>query len=215
MKNEILQKSLRYFLKHGIRKMSNDKLVEQLGISTKTLYKYFKNKEELLEEALDFYYTQQYEELKKKPADKSAACLLFDIWYEAIVAGYKINNVFYKDLHYYYPELGRKSEAAVVKKFSEQFLLTITRGMAEDSFRKDIIPEVVLENIFVQYEAIARLDRFKRFRLSPTSILLNTIAHFIRGFCTQKGSKELDDHIQTHLLSVDGKKSLKDALTDV
>src|SRR3954468_23480341 len=172
MKTEILQTSLRYFLKHGIRKMSNDKLVEQLGISTKTLYKYFKNKEDLLEQALDSYYTQQYEGLKKMPADKGMACLLFDIWYTAIVAGYKINNVFYKDLHYYYPELARKSEIAVTKKFSEQFLLSIRRGIDEGSFRKDIIPEVVLENIFVQYEAIARLDRFKRFKLSSTSILL-------------------------------------------
>src|SRR5947207_2030130 len=141
MKNEILLTSLGYFLKHGIRKMSNDKLVEQLGISTKTLYKYFQNKEDLLEQALDFYYTQQYEELKKMRADKGAACLLFDIWYTAIVAGNKINNVFYKDLHYYYPELGRKSEVAVTKKFSQQFLLIIQRGIEEGSFRKDIIPE--------------------------------------------------------------------------
>ena len=148
MKNEILQTSLQYFLKHGIRKMSNDKLVEVLGISTKTLYKYFKNKEDLLEQALDYYYAQQYEGLKKMPADQSAACALFDIWYNAIVAGYKINNLFYKDLHYYYPELGKKSEAAVIKKFSEQFLLIIQRGINKGSFRKEIIPEVVLENIF-------------------------------------------------------------------
>src|SRR5437868_15488766 len=121
MKDEILQKSLEYFLKHGIREMSNQKLVELLGISTKTLYKYFKNKEDLLEQALDFYYTQQYEELKKLPTDKNPACILFDIWHVAIVAGYNINTVFYKDLHYYYPELGRKSEAAVTKKFSKQF----------------------------------------------------------------------------------------------
>ena len=70
MKNEILQTSLQYFLKHGIRKMSNDKLVEILGISTKTLYKYFKNKEDLLEQSLNYYYAQQYELLKKMPKDQ-------------------------------------------------------------------------------------------------------------------------------------------------
>src|SRR5206468_2834274 len=158
-------------------KMSNDKLVEVLGISTKTLYKYFKTKEDLLEQALDFYYTRQYDALKQRLQElKGTSCLLFDIWYNAVVAGYKINNLFYKDLHYYYPELGKKSEAAVVKKFSEQFLLVIRRGMDDGSFQKEIIPEVILENIFVQYEAIARSDRFKRFRLSPDDILFNTIA---------------------------------------
>ena len=194
--------------------MSNDKLVEILGISTKTLYKYFKNKEDLLEQSLDYYYAQQYELLKKMPKDQSAACAFFDIWYNAIVAGYKINNLFYKDLHYYYPELGKKSEAAVIKKFSEQFLLVIQRGIKEGTFQKEIIPEVILENIFVQYEAIARSERFKRFRLSPNDLFLNTIAYYIRGFCTQKGAKELDEHIQSHLITLNGKKPAKNALAN-
>jgi len=195
--------------------MSNDKLVELLGISTKTLYKYFKNKEELLEEALDFYYTQQYEMLKKMPTDQSAACLLFELWYTAIVAGNKINNVFYKDLHHYYPELAKRSEVTAKIKFVEQFLLIIQRGVSEGSFRDDIIPEVVLENIFVQYEGIARSDRFKRFRLSANTLLLNTIAHYIRGFCTQKGAIELDEQIQSHLRSLTETKSAKNALSNL
>jgi len=71
MKKEILQTSLKQFLKHGIRQMSIQKLVEPLGISTKTVYKYFKNKEELLEEENKSLketiekLTSKIEELKK------------------------------------------------------------------------------------------------------------------------------------------------------
>ena len=47
MKRKILQTSLEQFLKYGIRKMSVQKLVEPLPISTKTVYKHSKNKEDL------------------------------------------------------------------------------------------------------------------------------------------------------------------------
>jgi len=50
MKDEILQTALEQFLKYGIREMSIRKLIASLGISTKTVYKYYKNKEELLED---------------------------------------------------------------------------------------------------------------------------------------------------------------------
>lgn len=75
MKEEILRKSLKLFLKHGIRDMSNQKLVELLGISTKTIYKYFKNKEELLEEVLYLYHDKQYEMLINLPNEQNAVCL--------------------------------------------------------------------------------------------------------------------------------------------
>jgi len=211
MKNEILQKSLQYFLKHGIREMSNNKLVEQLGISTKTIYKYFKNKEELLEEVLQVHYAQQYEILKSLPAEQRAASLFFDLWYMAVMREYDVNNAFFRDLHYYYPELERKIEIAVTKKFTREFVRIIRRAIEEVSFRKDIISEVVLENIYVQYESVARSERFKRFRLSPENIFLNTIASTIRGICTVKGAEEIDEHIQTREFSVNFKKSNKNA----
>lgn len=213
MKNEILQKSLPYFLKHGIREMSNNKLVELLGISTKTIYKYFKNKEDLLEEALYLYHAEQQEKTKNLPVTQSAATLFFDIWHLALTNEYNVNNAFFRDLHYYYPELERKIETEVTQKYTKEFVRIIRRGIEKGSFRKDIIPEVVLENIYVQYEAVARSERFTRFRLSIENILLNTIALTIRGICTSKGAEELDKHIQTRDSTVKGKKTSKKPAT--
>jgi TetR/AcrR family transcriptional regulator, cholesterol catabolism regulator len=196
MKEEILKTSLKQFLKHGIREMSIQKLVEPLGISTKTVYKYFRNKEELLEEALHLYHGQQYEVLENISTEQNAATVFFDLWNRALEIEYKVNKAFFHDLHYYYPEMGKKVEAAIAKKFREQFLGIIQRGMEEGSFRRDIIPEVVLEGIFVLYTAIVRAQHFKGFRISQYEVLLNTIGNFIRGFCTEKGVEELNEHIQ-------------------
>jgi AcrR family transcriptional regulator len=205
MKSEIIQTSLQQFLKHGIREMSIQKLIEPLGISTKTVYKYFKNKEELLEEALNLYFSQRYETMTNYPVDQSGASLFFDVWRVAVETEHKVNKAFFQDLHYYYPELGKKIDRAVAKKFSEQFLLIIKKGINDGTFRQHIIAEVVLESIYVLYTAIIRIEHFKSFRLSQNELLLNTITPVIRGICTEKGVKELDEHIQNIKTSGNGK----------
>ena len=79
MKDEIKQTALRQFLKFGIREMSIQKLVEPMGISTKTVYKFFKNKEELLEEALHLFYAEQYKMLEQLSAKQQTIPLFLDI----------------------------------------------------------------------------------------------------------------------------------------
>jgi AcrR family transcriptional regulator len=195
MKEEILQKSLELFLKYGIREMSNQRLVESLGISTKTVYKYFTNKEELLEEILHLYHGKQYEMLKNLPLEQNVACLFFDVWQIAVETEYKVNKVFYQDLHYYYPELEKKVNAVIGKRFEEHFLSILHRGIKQGDFRKDIIPEVVLQSVFVLLKASLQTDKFKQFALSATDLLLNTIGNYIRGLCSEKGLQALEAHI--------------------
>jgi AcrR family transcriptional regulator len=197
MKNEILQTALQQFLKYGIREMSIQKLVAPLGISTKTVYKYFKNKEELLEEALHLHYAQQYQLLEELAADQKVVPLLLDIWYTAFEREYKVTNVFFQDLNYYYPELERKIQSAMGEKFTRQFIHIVQKGIKEGVFQDGIQTKVVMEGIYVLYDAAARTERFTPFRVSPFEVLLNTIVVFIRGFCTTKGIQELEEHIQT------------------
>jgi AcrR family transcriptional regulator len=196
MKEEILQKSLKLFLKHGIREMSNQKLVGWLGISTKTVYKYFKNREELLEQVLHLYHKEQYEMLKNLSVEQNAACLFFDVWQIAVETEYKINKVFYDDLHYYYPELGKKVEKAIGKKFEQFFLAIIQRGLAQGCFRKEIPPEVALRSVLVLHRAAVQAEHFKKFHLSANDLLLNTTVVYIRGLCTNEGIEALDEHIK-------------------
>lgn len=197
MKNEILQTALEQFLKFGIREMSIKKLIEPLGISTKTVYKYYKNKEELLEGVLKLHYDQQFHLVENLSADENVVLRLFDIWYLAIERAFDINDLFYKDLHYYYPELEKKIELAVGAKFGLLLENLIRKGINAGVFKQDILPEVAMEGIYVLHNAIARTELFKRFNISPYEILLNTITLYIRGLCTPKGIQELEEYIAT------------------
>jgi AcrR family transcriptional regulator len=208
MKDEILHSALRQFLESGIREMSIKKLIAPMGISTKTIYKYFKNKEELLEGVLDLHYNQQYQLLENQSADQNVVPLIIDIWYMAVEKEYSVNKVFFHDLHYYYPEVEKKTEATIGHKIWNQILQIIEKGIKEGLFKEIIYPEVVLEGVAVLYNSVVRTEHFKRFAVSPYEIWLNTLVHYIRGFCTKKGIKELDKHIKT-LKPFGGNKSVK------
>jgi AcrR family transcriptional regulator len=175
--------------------MSNEKLVTLLGISTKTIYKYFKNKEKLLEEVLHLYHDQRYETLQNLPADQNVACLLFDIWRYAIETEPKVSKIFYQDLNYYYPKLANKVESSISKKFSDKFIEIIERGTDEGIFRNDIIPELVVEGIYALYVSIVRQKHYRNLSVSLTEVLISMMAVYFRGFCTDKGIKALDKHI--------------------
>ncbi|GAB2557488.1 TetR/AcrR family transcriptional regulator [Spirosoma aerophilum] len=196
MKNEILQASLTLCLQYGIRQMSIQKLVESLNISTKTVYRYFKNKEELLEAVLYHYHGEQYQMLENLPAGKNAASLFFTIWQIALEKEYLVNKVFYEDLHKYYPELEQKVNAVISQKFEQYFLSVIHQAMDEGAFRADILPQVALQSVLVLHQAAVRSEKFNRFGLSAQDLMIYTTGQYIRSLCTPSGLQAVDEHIQ-------------------
>ena len=195
MKDEILQTALDQFLKYGIREISIKKLIEPLGISTKTVYKYFKNKEDLLEQALHLQYEQQYQMLQNLTSNQRSLFLMLDLWIYAVNRVHDVNNIFYHDLHYYYPGLEQKIELEVGRKFGTQFQTLVKKGIAEGDFQADLNPDVAMEGIYILYNAITRTDLFDRYGVSLNEILKNTIVKYIRGICTSGGVVDLENYL--------------------
>jgi AcrR family transcriptional regulator len=196
MKEQILHTALKQFLQFGIRDMSIQRLVETMSISTKTFYKFFKNKEQLLEEALHLFYQQQQEMWRQRSAGQNTITLFFDIWRWGADNEFRVNKVLYQDLNHYYPKLKEKIESAEGETFITQFTQIIQKGMDEGVFEASILPKVILSSITVLYLAAVRGAQFERFHVSHFDLMLNTVAVYIRGFSTQKGIEELEQHLQ-------------------
>ncbi|MEP6556785.1 MAG: TetR/AcrR family transcriptional regulator [Ferruginibacter sp.] len=196
MRKEILQTSLEQFLKYGIRKVSVQKLVEPLGISTKTVYKYFKNKENLLKEALHLYYRQKNQLLECRVSEQNVVQLLCDVWSRSFQVELQVNQNFFSDLLHYYPDLNERFAATTDKIFTELFMRILKRGINEGFLKKNLLPQVALDGMYVLYAAIVRQQHFKKIRISPHDLLVNTMLIYVRGLCTEKGRKEFN--VQTY-----------------
>src|SRR4051812_41558201 len=105
-KDKITEVALERFMQYGIRSMTIKKLVEPLRISTKTVYKYFNSKEELITECLQVLYTGYFNELnailnlKDNPVNT-----LLTLFRGTLGKDFGVSRAFFHDLNYYYPEL--------------------------------------------------------------------------------------------------------------
>ena len=192
MKEEIIDISLQQFLKHGIRKMTVQKLVEPMGISTKTVYKYFNDKEELLKHCLVKHYSELAKDFDVTVSGGSSPLIpLFKLWYSAMELDFGVNHIFYHDLNYYYPRLQDSIlQRFFKKKFSDLDKL-VESGIKQGYFRGDVVPKLILQVVSTLYSSITRTGQFKKYKLSPAVLMQNTIEAYLRGICTEKGLKEL------------------------
>src|SRR5580765_2702760 len=186
MKQDIIHISLAGFLKNGIRRMTIQKLVTPMGISTKTVYKWFANKEALLKECLVYHYAGLLEDFQSRGETyPNAVAALDDIWKKAIETDFGVNKVFYHDLNYYYPEL----QDEIIKKYDGRISTSVKKliqwGMGEGYFRKNIQPEIIFETMKVLYSSLTRSDQYRKFRLDPRLLANQTIHIYLRGICTE------------------------------
>ena len=176
--------------------MTVQKLVEPLGISTKTVYNYFRDKEDLLTQCLHLHYSQILEEalltIDKYP---NAVQALAGSWKKAIETDFGVNRAFYHDINYYYPALQDKILKKHGEKINGAFTELIKSGISQGYFRKDINPPVIHQAMAVLYTSLTRTTQYKKFRLSPEALLDQTILVYLRGICTDIGLKEINSII--------------------
>ena len=63
-KNKFLEKALALFLENGAKTLTMDDIAREFGMSKRTIYQHYKNKEELLNSVLDFHTDMVISKLK-------------------------------------------------------------------------------------------------------------------------------------------------------
>src|SRR5215204_4073533 len=143
-KERILERSHELFNKYGIRSVSMDDIAAGLGMSKKTLYQYFSDKEELVDACfsgvMDHSRHQCLADQKKAENPVHEFFLAFDMTQEMFA---EMNPAVLYDLQKYHP--------AAFKKFHEfkyTFLYNVItnnlqRGIKEELYRAEIDIDVL------------------------------------------------------------------------
>lgn len=197
MKETILSSALPLFFRMGIRKMSMQSLSDTLGVSTKTIYKYYTTKEKLLESALKHHNQLQFVEFEKIILKKGVAIQLYEIWKKGIELEYAINRDFYKELHKYYPTLAKKMDTINAKLIWGRLIDFVEAGKQAGELIPEIQPVLFLESLAQLYLSITRFGKFDKMQHSVDGILQNSILPIIRGACSSKSIKQFDHYIHT------------------
>ena len=195
LKDKIVEIALEQFLKHGIRNMTIMKLIEPMGISTKTVYKYFESKEDLLAECLRVLYDGYYNEFAAilSKGDDPVTTLLI-IFRGTVVKDFGVNHQFFHDLNYYYPELQNEAINRKSKEYGSLLIPLTQKGIDEGYFHQFLVAEMALKGISLLYTSITRSDDYRNYKGSPYLLFKNLVEVYIRGMCTEKGLREIENN---------------------
>jgi AcrR family transcriptional regulator len=193
MREKIIETSLQQFLAHGIREITMQKLVLALGISTKTMYKYFDNKEALLEECLKLNYKGADSGIKEMlDGSPNVVASLVRVYSKSMEIDFGTSHLFYHDLNYYYPDLQDKA----IKQYSRGALEIITglvqQGIDEGYYLDYLKAPIVLETLSVLYASVTRSNVYKEFGMKR-ELVKHTILIYLRGICTGKGLQIINE----------------------
>lgn len=182
------------FAKDGIKAVKMDDIARSLGISKRTLYEIYENKEVLLFEGIKVYTQQREQEMNEfSRLNKNVMDIILHVYIQKVEEFSQTNPKFYDDIVKYPNVLDylRENREENQKRLSD-FLV---KGTAEGYFREDVDHELVA----LLFDAVGQLVVEKRLylRFSVEEILNNIMFISLRGICTRKGIDVLDKFLES------------------
>jgi len=198
LRDKILKASMHEFLQKGVKAVKMDDIANALGISKRTLYEVYSNKEELLLEGLRKHEEAYDMHMSVYSADPSHNVIDIVIEFLRIqVRNFSdVTPAFFSDLHKYKKVVDLLEEKRACRnKYTGDFF---KRGVEEGYFRNDVDYEMMLRLGSVSMDYVMREQLYKVSNLKH--IFRNIIFLFLRGVCTTEGIKRLDEFIDNELL---------------
>jgi AcrR family transcriptional regulator len=191
----ILHQAFTQFKQFGFKNVTMDDLARNIGISKKTIYENFKDKEELVFEVIkNMTNTNQrkIDEASKKSINAIEQLMKIIAIMAEMIQG--MNVVCFMDLQRYYPkayEYLEKHRHDCMKRDVTQNLL---QGVEEGLFRKEIDVEII--SIFRMESAmlIFKSNLFNNIKHDILKINNELFAHYMYGIATIKGHKLIDKY---------------------
>jgi AcrR family transcriptional regulator len=194
-KERILLKAQELFKRFGIRSVSMDDMAAQLGMSKKTLYQYYKDKEELVRAVISaeleshVSFCQQDRQNAQDPIHE--VFLSMDRVSQMFAA---MNPSILFDLEKYHPTAFK-----VFKEFQTSFLFNmirdnIERGVKDGLYRPDIDIDILTRYRIYTIMLSFNNEVFPSNRANLVHIEQQLFEHFMYGLATSKGEKLLQKY---------------------
>jgi len=194
IRERIIQQATDLFSLYGIKNVSMDDLASSLGISKRTIYQNFKNKEDILKSCIlasRENRTRRIIEIMSQSENVVYGCL-------QIINDYKDTRlpatIFWEDIYKYYPEVYQciLEDAEKSNIYLKQLL---KEGIKDNYFRKKInFDETVFMLDISTCIKICGIYSV-RVSLSRIDLICNMMINMLRGISTPKGVEIIDQYI--------------------
>ncbi len=186
----ILQAAFNMFCQRGIRGVSMDDIAQYLAMSKKTLYKWFKNKDQVVFDSTETYITTIQTECEAFANQTTNA---IDELFHLMALTKQVLSVIhpsvFNDLQKYHPESWELWMRHKNSFMLETVKRNIERGMQEGLFRNDLDVDVMARMRLAMIDLPFNADIFPPNHYSISQVQLAVLEHYMLGMATLKGHK--------------------------
>ena len=190
VKERILQKAEELFRRHGIRSITMDEIANQLGISKKTIYIYFEDKDQIVDGVISSIIAVNQQSCNQ---DRSIALnaihevfLAMEMMKEMFQ---NLNPIILYDLERNHPEAFKKFLQHKYKYLYHIMKENIERGIDEDLYRPeldaDVVAKVRLETMMLSFDQ----QIFPKTKYNLYEVEEQLIELYLYGMASLKGRK--------------------------
>lgn len=203
-KNQILLTILKLFHRYGIKSVSMDDISRELGISKKTLYTIFKDKNELVDQVVAnerIFRKKEIDNIRETSENAIEAYVHLLKIVRQLIESYNPSYAF--DLKKYYPSLYSREEKMRISNMFQLFQENINRGISEGIFRDDIKVDIIVKfHVTTMLSLDSRLNLEARNLFTDQELLdyktyYEYYVFFMRGIVNKKGYEFLEKNIKT------------------
>ena len=186
----ILDLAYAKFAEHGFKKVSIDEVAAELGISKKTVYKFFPSKEEILGEVVHAKMNsllgifEKIQAMKEPSIDKIRAI--------SEVVGTHINEQWQRiltEVRMNAPALFKEIDSIIQERLSLGWQKIFTEGQRTGWIRRDIDPVVFTTAYVGVVRDLMKTDFLAKHALTESEIPKQIFRMFTEGVLTEKGRK--------------------------
>ncbi len=190
IKNNILQKVTALFFKYGIKSVTMDDIARELGMSKKTLYQFFENKNDLITQM--FQHEEQCDiEMTKVILANADNALdeLMGFAKHGIDEFAKIMSspTIVYDLQKYYRDIWDTFAAGINNRVYDGTKVNLERGKKEGLYRMDIDSEIVARFYVSQLMSMIDEDSFSSKKFDKVKLFTQYLIYHIHGIATPNG----------------------------
>ncbi|MCS7018548.1 MAG: TetR/AcrR family transcriptional regulator [Cytophagales bacterium] len=199
LKERILREADQLFHAYGIRSVSMDDIARKAGVSKKTIYQYYADKDDLVSVMVHEMLSEDmraFEAIATQAKDAIEEMLLGAEQVKKMIR--TVNPVVVFDLQKYHPKAW-----SVYKNFKEQYFLgalikLLHRGIEEGYFRKELNVEVLAKMRVEQVQLGFDPTLFPFDKYNVMDVQWAFFDHFIHGIVTLKGYSKLIQYRQMY-----------------
>jgi len=197
----ILSESFQLFVKFGIRSVTMDDIAKHMGISKKTIYEHFRDKDDLLKQGMLYHKELQDKNIRYFIATSNNVLeAIFKVMFESASNMHKVHASFFSDMKKYHHAICTEF---MPKHQDEKTVLIkelLDKGVADGVFRSNIDTTVVAKLFNHQLKAIADDELFPAETYSKAHVFSVIIENYMRGIATTKGIGIIEELINKNKL---------------